>query len=106
MQTTYFVSHAGQTYGPWTIVEITTRIGKMELIATDYIYEDSGGKWIPLMECKAVVEALRSQKPAAAPPTAPPQVKTQAKKPELDLVAQTATITPVEVETDEVSTAG
>ncbi len=97
MQTTYFVSHAGQTYGPWTVVEVTSRIAKMELIATDYIYDESSAAWIPLMECKAVIEALRSHKPAAPPPkSAAPTAE-----PTIDLVVQTATITPITQNTTE-----
>jgi hypothetical protein len=95
MQTTYFVSHAGQTYGPWTVVEITSRIGKMELIATDYIYDESSTSWIPLMECKAVIEALRLAKPAAPPTAQPPKAAAPKAEPEIDLVVQTATITPI-----------
>lgn len=71
-QTAFYVSHAGQTYGPWTVVEITKRIAQMELIATDYIYDEQKSGWVPLLECNAVVSALRAAKPSA-PPGAPPR---------------------------------
>ncbi len=71
MQTAFYVSHAGQTYGPWALAEITLRIARMELIATDYVYDDGKNAWVPLMECEAVVEALRSEKPSAPPPRQP-----------------------------------
>lgn len=100
MQTTYFVSHAGQTYGPWPVVEITNRIAKMELIATDYIYDESTSKWIPLMECKAIIEALRSQKPSAAPPSAPPPKAAAPTAEPLDVVVHTATITPIKEDSE------
>jgi len=100
MQTSFFVSHAGQTYGPWTVGEITSRIAKMELIATDYIYDDASSNWIPLMECKAIIEALRQQKPAAPPSAPPPKATAPESKPEIDLVVHTSTITPTVSETD------
>ncbi len=67
MQVSYFVSHAGQNYGPWTIAEITQKIAQMELIATDYIFDDGQQAWIPILECTAVTAALRAQKPSAPP---------------------------------------
>ncbi len=67
MQVSYFVSHAGQTYGPWTVSEITQRIAQMELIATDYVFDDGQQSWVPILECAAVIEALRAQKPVAPP---------------------------------------
>jgi len=71
-QDSYFVSHAGQTYGPWTVAEICQRFAKMELIAADYVYVDASSEWIPILECQVIVEALKAQKPAAPPPKAPP----------------------------------
>ncbi|MCM2281257.1 MAG: PilZ domain-containing protein [Bdellovibrionaceae bacterium] len=68
MQTAFYVSHAGQTYGPWTVTEITRRIAQMELIATDFIFDEATQGWIPLMECDAILGALRTIKPSAPPP--------------------------------------
>lgn len=71
MQMSFYVSHAGQTYGPWTVEEIMHRIAQMELIATDFIFDESRDGWVPLMECDAVVSALSMTKPSAPPPKAP-----------------------------------
>lgn len=81
MQTTFYVSHAGQTYGPWTLVEITRRVAQMELFATDYIYDDRKAGWVPLMECDAVVSALRATKPSAPPSEGEPALRAAETKP-------------------------
>lgn len=91
MQTTFYVSHAGQTYGPWTVSEIMRRIAQMELIATDYIFEDSKSNWVPLMECEVISRALRSAKPSAPPPGVPTKTETTA--------TSTAKVIPLKAET-------
>lgn len=94
MQTSYFVSHAGQTYGPWTVSEITTRIAQMELIATDYIYDDATSAWIPLLECKAITDALKAQRPAGAPPSAPPMPKAPEQRVHVEANVKLASVQP------------
>jgi hypothetical protein len=63
----YHVSHIGQNYGPWSLDEILQRLAKMELIASDFIFDETKQEWVPLMEFQPLVQALKGTKPAAPP---------------------------------------
>lgn len=63
----FHVSHIGQNYGPWTLDEIMQRLAKMELIASDLIFDESKNDWVPFMEFAPLVNALKGLKPAAPP---------------------------------------
>jgi len=64
----YYVSKGEQQLGPWTIDEITTRLGRAEIAVTDFIYDELSGDWIPLLECQALAAKLREKKPKKMPP--------------------------------------
>lgn len=70
MQTLYFVSHGEQNLGPWTTEEIVRRLASGEIQATDFIFEDDRGDWIPLMECQSLIQTLKAKRPTKAPPMA------------------------------------
>lgn len=61
------VSHVGQNYGPWTLDEIMQRLAKMELLASDFIFDEGTNEWVPLMEFAPLVNAIKGAKPSAPP---------------------------------------
>ena len=63
----FHVSHIGQNYGPWTLDEIMQRLAKMELLASDLIFDEAANDWVPFMEFAPLVNALKGLKPAAPP---------------------------------------
>lgn len=63
----FHVSHIGQNYGPWTLDEIMQRLAKMELLASDLIFDEGKDDWVPFMEFAPLVNALKGLKPAAPP---------------------------------------
>ena len=66
-QTEYFVSHADQQHGPFTIDQIVQKVKDGELTVVDYIYDDQKNDWVSLMEHDELKIKLQSAKPSAPP---------------------------------------
>jgi hypothetical protein len=90
-QTEFHVSRSGDTggepLGPWTLDEIAEKLACSEIAVTDFVYDEAREDWIPLLECEALKERLRRQKPKAPPPKA--------------RVAPVAPVTPMATAVDE-----
>jgi hypothetical protein len=71
IQTEFHVSRAGdtggETLGPWTLDEIAAKLASSDIVVTDFVYDEVREDWIPLLECDALKERLRRQKPKAPP---------------------------------------
>lgn len=67
-QAEFYVSRAGQSQGPWSIQEIVALLGRSEVAATDFIFDEASGDWVAILEYGPVMEALRAAKPKAPPP--------------------------------------
>jgi hypothetical protein len=67
MQTQFHVSHIGQDFGPWSLEEIVMRMAQMELLATDFLYDEAKGEWIALADHAPLMEMVRARKPSAPP---------------------------------------
>jgi hypothetical protein len=70
MQTKYYVSRGGQNSGPWTIEDIAQRLARGEFAATDFLYDEPAAAWIPFLESKALLAAIKQGAPTAPPPGA------------------------------------
>ena len=68
-QVEYYVSKGESTFGPWSIEQIVEKLSSADIAATDFIYDDAQGDWIPLMECEALKTLLNRAKPKAPPPS-------------------------------------
>jgi hypothetical protein len=86
-QLEFFIAKGDDSLGPWSIEEIVERIGRSELLMTDFVYDDGRADWIPLMECAALQEHLRKSKPKAPPP--------KMKKPEATAAVAVASVATV-----------
>ena len=99
-QTMYHVSKAGSTtgesFGPWTIEEISERLAKTEIAITDFVYDEVREDWIALVECEALKEHLRRSKPKAPPKAAAPQAATATPTPAPQTEAVRPTLEVVE----------
>lgn len=69
-QLEFHVSRGEETLGPWTLNEIATRLAKSEIAVTDFLYDETRGDWVPLLEYAPLKELLRASKPKKAPPSA------------------------------------
>lgn len=82
----YRVSHQGQEAGPFTLDQVVDKIRAKELELFDFIYDESKGDWVLLMEHADVAGRLKANKPTGKPKTetaveaapAPKQVTTPA----------------------------
>ena len=54
MQTLFYVSHEGQSRGPYSINMIIERIKTRDLAPTDYIYDESKQDWTLILEWPAI----------------------------------------------------
>ena len=88
-QKEFFVSHLGQHMGPWTLEEIAHRMSQLQLIATDFLYDDVALDWIELNKHEGLLELISKEfRPKTAPSKASVQ-KPQAKANEAEVpVAQ------------------
>jgi hypothetical protein len=70
-QNEYFISHLGEHVGPWGLDEIAQRLAKVQLLATDFIYDDQAADWIALNKYQPLLDLISTEfKPTKAPPTA------------------------------------
>jgi hypothetical protein len=67
-QTEFYVSRAGESQGPFSIIEIVMKMGRAEIAVTDFVYDETRAEWIPVLDCTAILAAVRSAKPQAPPP--------------------------------------
>jgi hypothetical protein len=67
-QAQFFVSHNGQTVGPFSSGEIINRVEAGELDWTDYLFDEEANDWVMLMESKSVNHAVKPMKKPEAPP--------------------------------------
>src|SRR5687767_12296064 len=67
-QSKFFVSHSGQTVGPFSSKEIIAQAESGELDWTDYLFDEQANDWVMLMESKAVNHAVKAAKKPEAPP--------------------------------------
>ncbi len=76
MQEQFYVSHNGAQMGPLSVEQIVEKMRANELGAADFLYDESKGDWILLMEHQAVAQQISTQaqakpaKPAKLPPKA------------------------------------
>jgi hypothetical protein len=69
-QKEFFVSHLGEHVGPWALDEVAQRLAKVQLLATDFIYDDSFADWIALNKYQPLLDLISTEfKPTKAPPT-------------------------------------
>jgi hypothetical protein len=68
-QVEYYVSKGESTLGPWSIEQIAEKLSSADIAATDFVYDDAKGDWIPLLECEALKTLLNRAKPKAPPPS-------------------------------------
>lgn len=66
----YLVSHQGQESGPFTLDEVVTQVRTKKLELFDYIYDETAGDWVLLMEHSELAQKLKASKP-----TRPPEMK-------------------------------
>ncbi len=71
MQELFFVAHAGEQAGPFSLDEIFSRIESRELDPNDYIYDEASQDWVVLMAYPALSEKMKSMKPSAPPKPSP-----------------------------------
>lgn len=76
-QTQFFVSHNGQTSGPFSASDIVKKLENSELEWTDYLFDDQANDWVMLMEAKAVNQNLKPTKKPEAPPRLHPEKKAE-----------------------------
>jgi len=94
-QTRFYVAQGDVHLGPWTIDEIAAKVASQEIAVTDFVYDDGRQDWIPLLECEAFKEHLKSKKPKAPPPAAKEAAPEKAETAETPKVEST----PAEPET-------
>jgi hypothetical protein len=58
----------GESLGPWSLDQIVEKLAASQIAVTDFVYDEVRQDWIPLLECEALRERLRQQKPKAPPP--------------------------------------
>lgn len=68
-QKEYHISHIGQDYGPWTLDEVVDRLARMELLATDFIYDETTEEWIELSDYEPVQALIKAKSKPKAKPT-------------------------------------
>lgn len=71
----YMISHQGQESGPFTLDQIVSKVRARELEIFDYIFDESKGDWVLLMEFGPLTTALKSNKPPAPTQTSGTQPK-------------------------------
>lgn len=69
-QSLYFVAHAGEQAGPFSLDEIFAKIESKQLDLNDYIYDEASQDWVMLMAYPALSEKMKAMKPAAPPKAA------------------------------------
>lgn len=75
-QKEFFISHLGEHVGPWALEEVAQRLAKVQLLATDFIYDDVAADWIALNKYQPLLDLISTEfKPKAPPPQAAPQVQ-------------------------------
>lgn len=76
MQSVFFVAHAGEQAGPFSLDEIWQKVESKQLELNDYLYDEATQDWVMLMAYPALSEKLKSLKPATPPkPKAPVQAE-------------------------------
>lgn len=50
MTTKYFISMNGNSVGPFSVEEITSKVESKEIAWTDYLFDEKAGEWIMLLE--------------------------------------------------------
>jgi hypothetical protein len=70
-QLQFYVSHAGEQVGPFSIAEIIQQVKQKKIDASDYLYDETTQDWVMLMAYPALVEPLKSLKPSQLPTAAP-----------------------------------
>ncbi|XGC80184.1 GYF domain-containing protein [Bdellovibrio bacteriovorus] len=78
MMKQYYLSNNGTHIGPFGFETILKKIESKEHQWTDYIFDESIGEWLMLLE-HPEFSAKLAQKPAMAPQTAPTELKSQVK---------------------------
>lgn len=53
---TYFLHHQGEQKGPWSLAEILERLGRQEVLWTDYLYDEEMKDWIMLLDFAPLAE--------------------------------------------------
>lgn len=71
MQELFFVAHAGEQAGPFSLDEILKKIESKQLDLNDYIYDETSQDWVVLMAYPALSEKMKSMKPSAPPKPSP-----------------------------------
>lgn len=67
MQELFFVAHAGEQAGPFSLEEIFAKIEAKQLNPNDYIYDEVAQDWIVFMAYPALSEKMKAFKPTAPP---------------------------------------
>lgn len=67
--TQYYVSREGKQMGPYPLNSIAEMVKKNELTMLDYLYDDTAGDWVLLMEYQDLAQQLKDHKPEAPPET-------------------------------------
>jgi hypothetical protein len=70
IQLEFYLAKGGANFGPFTITLVADLIARAEFAVTDFVYDEVRAEWITLMECEALKEHLRRNKPMAPPPMA------------------------------------
>ncbi|MCB0386968.1 MAG: hypothetical protein KDD43_16360, partial [Bdellovibrionales bacterium] len=65
--TQYYVSREGKQMGPYPLNSIAEMVKKNELTMLDYLYDDTAGDWVLLMEYQDLAQQLKDHKPEAPP---------------------------------------
>ena len=71
MQTHFYVARGGHNSGPWTIEDIVRRLTASELAVTDFVFDEPTAAWIPILDSKLLIAAVRALAPTAPPPGSP-----------------------------------
>ena len=53
---TYFLHHQGEQKGPWSLHEILERLGRQEVLWTDYLFDEETKDWVMLLDFAPLAE--------------------------------------------------
>ena len=79
-QELFYVAHAGQQEGPFSVEEVTKRVKEHKLEGTDYVYDEALADWVMLMAHASFARIIKENKPVVVPLTPPPQPLPQSQK--------------------------
>ncbi|MCM2281855.1 MAG: PilZ domain-containing protein [Bdellovibrionaceae bacterium] len=69
-QELFYVAHAGEQSGPFSLDDIFAKIEAKKLDLNDYLYDEASQDWVVLMAYPALSDKMKSMKPSAPPKAA------------------------------------